>query len=168
MRMKEDHMKNGQLKPGYNVQIGTENGFVVGYDMFPNPTDSPTLRPHLERMRQRPGRLPGRVIADAGYGSAENYTYLAQAGVEAYVKYTTFRKEATSAWKHNPYRTESWPYEQELDRYTCPEGGYLSRVRNRTVTTEGGTGNRWHIIVVNPVRGVRGNRTVRKQRVIAS
>ena len=25
MRMKDDHMKNGQLKPGYNVQAATEN-----------------------------------------------------------------------------------------------------------------------------------------------
>ena len=33
MRMKEDHMKNGQLKPGYNVQIGTENQFVVGFSV---------------------------------------------------------------------------------------------------------------------------------------
>ena len=40
MRMKEDHMLNGQLKPGYNIQVGTENNFVIGYDVFPNPTDT--------------------------------------------------------------------------------------------------------------------------------
>jgi hypothetical protein len=57
MRMKEDHMLNGQLKPGYNVQIGTENGFVLGYDIFPNPTDTRTFKPHLENMRRRLGRL---------------------------------------------------------------------------------------------------------------
>ncbi len=57
MRMKEDHMRNGQLKPVYNVQIGTENGYVVGYDLFPNPTDSKTLKPHLERMKQRLGGI---------------------------------------------------------------------------------------------------------------
>ena len=32
MRMKEDAMLNGQLKPGYNIQVGTENNFVIGYD----------------------------------------------------------------------------------------------------------------------------------------
>jgi hypothetical protein len=51
MRMKEDHSGKGQPKPGYNVQIGTENGFVVGYDIFPNPTDTKTLKPHIKNRR---------------------------------------------------------------------------------------------------------------------
>jgi transposase len=58
MRMKEDHMRNGQLKPGYNIQIGTENGFVVGYDLFPNPTDTRTLKQHLRRQARRLGVKP--------------------------------------------------------------------------------------------------------------
>ena len=53
MRMKEDHMLNGQLKPGYNVQVGTENNFVIGYDIFSNPTDTRTLKPHLENVEKR-------------------------------------------------------------------------------------------------------------------
>jgi hypothetical protein len=47
MRMKEDHPGNGQLKPAYHIQRGTENGFVVGYDIFPNPSDTRTLKPHM-------------------------------------------------------------------------------------------------------------------------
>jgi transposase len=39
MRMKDDHMKNGQLKPAYNVQVCTENQFFTHFDFFPNPTD---------------------------------------------------------------------------------------------------------------------------------
>ena len=53
MRMKEDHMLNGQLKPGYNIQVGTENNFVIGYDVFPNPTDTRTFAPHLENVQNR-------------------------------------------------------------------------------------------------------------------
>ncbi|AGU54216.1 hypothetical protein RSAU_002354 [Staphylococcus aureus subsp. aureus 6850] len=45
MRMKEDHMKNGQLKPGYNLQIATNSQFVLSYDLFQNPTDTRTLIP---------------------------------------------------------------------------------------------------------------------------
>ena len=30
MRMKDDHMGNGQLKPGYNLQIGVESEYIVG------------------------------------------------------------------------------------------------------------------------------------------
>lgn len=48
MRMKDDHMMNGQLKAGYNIQIGTENQFVLHYDIFPNPTDTRTLQPFIE------------------------------------------------------------------------------------------------------------------------
>ena len=42
MRMKEDAMRNGQTKPGYNLQIGTENQFITDFALFPNPTDTPT------------------------------------------------------------------------------------------------------------------------------
>ncbi|GGF86030.1 hypothetical protein GCM10010912_34160 [Paenibacillus albidus] len=52
MRMKEDHMRNGQLKPGYNVQIGTENQFILAYSLHPRPTDTRCLQPHLEKARQ--------------------------------------------------------------------------------------------------------------------
>lgn len=76
MRMKEDHMLNGQLKPGYNVQIGTENQFIVGYSLHQRPTDTRCLKPHLEKVKAVLGKLPGTVIADAGYGGEENYTYL--------------------------------------------------------------------------------------------
>ena len=71
MRMKEDQMKNGQLKPGYNVQLGTENRFVVGFSVHQRPGDSPCLVPHLEELRAGLGCLPENVIADAGYGSEE-------------------------------------------------------------------------------------------------
>ena len=58
MRMKEDHRGKGQPKPGYNVQIGTEGGFVLGYDLFPNPADSRTLKAHLRRQKKRLGADP--------------------------------------------------------------------------------------------------------------
>ena len=72
MRMKEDYMKNGQLKPEYNVQIGVENEYIIGVGIFENPTDVNTMIPFLERMRQKTGRIIKQVIADAGYESEEN------------------------------------------------------------------------------------------------
>jgi transposase len=76
MRMKEDHMKNGQLKPGYNVQIGTENQFIIGYSLHQRPTDTRCLKPHLDKVKTSLGKLPQTIIADAGYGGEENYAYL--------------------------------------------------------------------------------------------
>lgn len=138
MRMKEDPMKNGQLKPGYNVQIGTENGFVVGFDVFPNPTDTLTLKPHLENMKQRLGTLPGTVIADAGYGSEENYEYLERSGVRAAVKYSYFHAHQRKGFKRKVYQQENWPYDIGKDEYTCPQGAKARFEKLRMRRSENG------------------------------
>jgi len=117
MRMKEDKMRNGQLKPGYNVQIGTENGFVVGYDIFPNPTDTKTLKPHLRRQGKRLGIKPKVVIADAGYGSEENYLYLKNRKAVAVIKYNTYYKENSKKWKEDIFKTENWEYNKKEELY---------------------------------------------------
>ncbi|KYD22824.1 hypothetical protein B4110_3847 [Parageobacillus toebii] len=74
MRMKEDHMKNGQLKPGYNVQMGTEGQFIIGYSLHQRAGDTQCLIEHLEHVKQYIP-LPQNIIGDSGYGSEENYTY---------------------------------------------------------------------------------------------
>jgi transposase len=120
MRMKEDHMRNGQLKPGYNVQIGTENGFVVGYDLFPNPTDTKTLKPHLRRQAKRLGVKPKAVITDAGYGSEENYVCLENRRTKAVIKYSMYRKEQSRKWKQDRFKTDNWEYNAKEKYYVCP------------------------------------------------
>jgi transposase len=122
MRMKEDHLGNGQLKPAYNIQIGTENGFVLGYDIFPNPADTRTLKPHLRKQKKRLGQDPQRVIADAGYGSEENFAYLENKGITAVVKYPLLRKEQSVKWREDPWRSDSWEYHEDEDYYVCPNG----------------------------------------------
>jgi hypothetical protein len=76
MRMKEDHMRNGQLKPGYNVQISTNNQFIASYSLHQNPTDTKTLIPHLQEHIGHYRQKPNNVTADAGYGSEQNYQWL--------------------------------------------------------------------------------------------
>jgi hypothetical protein len=126
MRMKEDYMRNGQLKPGYNVQIGTEDGFVVGYDVFQNPGDTRTLKPHLRKQKKRLGVKPKAVIADAGYGSEENYRYLENRRAVAVVKYGTWRKERSRQWKEDIWKTDNWKYNKEDKYYICPNGRKLT------------------------------------------
>jgi transposase len=122
MRMKEDHLGNGQLKPAYNVQIGTENGFVVGYDLFQNLADTRTLKPHLRRQRKRLGVKPKVVITDAGYGSEENYVYLENQRTVAVVKYSTYQKEKSRKWQGDVFKTENWEYNKKERYYMCPNG----------------------------------------------
>jgi transposase len=138
MRMKEDHMGNGQLKPGYNVQIGTENGFVTGYDIFPNPTDTRTLKPHLRRQKKRIGVSPKVVIADAGYGSEENYQYLENKKSVAVIKYTMFQKEQTRKWKKDMWKVDNWQYDMEGKQYVCPNGKHLTWQKTYKRRTDAG------------------------------
>ncbi len=119
MRMKEDHMKNGQLKPGYNIQMGTENQFIVGYSIHQRPGDTSCMKPHLEEMKSAFGKLPENIIADAGYGSEENYEYLEKEKLTGYVKYNTFHKENSKKWKADITRVQNWEYIETDDRYIC-------------------------------------------------
>ena len=72
MRMKEDHMRNGQLKPGYNLQIGVISEYIVSYEIFHNPTDTKTLIPFLEKIKSQNIEIKN-IVADAGYESLLNY-----------------------------------------------------------------------------------------------
>ena len=75
MRMKDDHMRNGQLKPGYNLQIGVISEYISSYEIFSNPSDSKTLIPFLEKISSRNLEIKN-IVADAGYESISNYEYL--------------------------------------------------------------------------------------------
>jgi transposase len=135
MRMKEDHMRNGQLKPGYNVQISTHDQFIVNYTHHQNPTDTTTLKTHLEQFKGLYKFLPGAVTADAGYGSEENYTLMEDLGVQAYVKYNYFDKDQR---KKDNRLNENLYYNEEQDCFYCPMGQRMRRVGTRRRTTENG------------------------------
>lgn len=138
MRMKEDYMKNGQLKPGYNVQISTNDQFVVNYSLHPNPTDTKTLIPHLEQFKRLYNTLPEAQIADAGYGSEENYQYLAKEGVDAYVKPTDFdRKQKKNYKPTNPYATDQLTYDAPNNKYYCPAGKPMPFIGTATENRNG-------------------------------
>jgi transposase len=135
IRMKEDHMRNGQLKPGYNIQIGTENQFIVGYSIHQKTTDTNFLIPNLEKLKSHLKRLPQNIIADAGYGSEENYEYLENNNLGAYVKYNYFQKEQTKKFKEDKFRVENLPYNSEENEFTCPAGKKLKHSQNKDATT---------------------------------
>ncbi|EHI74716.1 hypothetical protein STRCR_2212 [Streptococcus criceti HS-6] len=118
MRMKDDHMRNGQLKAGYNLQIATENQFVLHYDVFPNPTDTRTLLPFLETY---PHELK-TVVADAGYGSEENLLKLDQQEINHLIKYAMFDKEQKKKHQQSAKNLTNWHYDETEDSYTHPEG----------------------------------------------
>lgn len=126
MRMKDDYMKNGQLKPGYNLQMGTEGQFVVGFSIHQRPGDPGCLVPHLQGLKEHLGRLPKNVIADSAYGSEENYAYINQEQMGNYLKYNTFGKEQRPRYKPNPFASDQLKYDPEKDELICPAGKRLA------------------------------------------
>ena len=131
MRLKEDAMNNGQTKPAYNLQIGTENQFITDFGLFPNTNDTLTLPPFLGSFAERYGRLPDEACADSGYGSEENYRFMEENSVEAYVKYNYFHKEQKRPFRNDPFRIENLHYNAEDDYYVCPMGQHMTRVGTR-------------------------------------
>ena len=125
MRMKEDHMKNGQLKPAYNVQISTENQIITHYDIFQNPTDTRTFIAYLTGFQKRYNMQSKEVVADSGYGSEENYEYLEKEQIEPYVKFNYFHAEQKKAFKTNPYKVENLHYNETGDYFVCPMGQHM-------------------------------------------
>jgi len=138
MRMKEDHMLNGQLKPGYNWQISTENQYILGYTLHQTTNDTTTLQSHMESLKENLGKMPDTIVADAGYGSEENYEYLENNDVEAFVKYQYFHKEQCKKWKDDPYRTENLLYYENDDSYTCPMGQKMNFIGEKVRITDNG------------------------------
>ena len=138
MRMKEDAMNNGQTKPGYNLQIATENQFITNFALYPNPTDTLTFIPFEKIFFFRYGRFSKTTVADSGYGSEENYRFLEGNGTEAFVKYNWFHKEQKPRYKPNPFHPESLYYNKEEDYYICPMGQHMKRIGIRKGETDSG------------------------------
>jgi transposase len=122
MRMKEDHLKNGQLKPGYNLLLGVEGEYIVGVDISSERSDEQTLLPLLEHMDKGLGRRHGAVTLDAGFESEENYKGLEEREQAAYIKPQNYERSKTKRYRNNAYLREHMPYDPEQDTYTCPAG----------------------------------------------
>jgi len=167
MRMKEDHMLNGQLKPAYNWQISTQDQFILNYSLHQTTTDTQTLASHLEQYESLYGVKPSAVVADAGYGSDENYSILESKGIEAYIKYNYFDKEQKEGIK--PFSNASLHYNSQENCLYCPMGQKMSYIGEKTRITAAGYKQTVSLYQASncsncPLRGVchkaKGNRIV--------
>jgi len=170
MRMKEDHMLNGQLKPGYNLQLSTNNQYIVNYSLHQTTADTATLQQHTEIYKQQYNAAPKIITADAGYGSEENYQYLDQNNIENYVKYNYFDKDQSSkADKKYPFKANTLFYNEDKDCYYCPMGQAMQNIGTHQATAKTGftqTLTRYQAKNCNgcPLRGIchqsKGNRII--------
>ena len=139
MRMKEDHMKNGQLKPAYNVQISTNEQIITHFSIHQNPTDTKTLKPHLESFKESLGAMPKELVADAGYGSEENFEFMQANQIEAYVKDNYFDKQQhKKSIEKRAFQADNLHYNKNLDCYYCPMGQPMTFIGTKVEKTEAG------------------------------
>lgn len=134
MRLKEDHMRNGQLKPAYNVQISTNNQFIASYSIHQKTNDTNTLKSHLSTHIKSLKVKPSSVTADAGYGSEENYQWLKNKRITAYVKDRDFDRNQRTK---KPKPGNGFIYEEQTDNVICPKGHTMKKigVRQRITAT---------------------------------
>lgn len=122
MRLKRDYMGNDQLLPAYNVQAAICDEYIAVVDVKPYASDQDCFVPLMEKFKETYGHYPKYPVADAGYGSYNNYLYCEEHGMEKYMKFTMFEKETKSEKYHtNPYRAVNFKRDSE-GNMTCPNG----------------------------------------------
>ena len=122
MHLKKDYMGNDQLLPAYNIQIGTADDYIAVLDVNHYRSDMDCFVPLMEKFHGLYGFYPQYPVADAGYGSYNNYLYCEQHGMKKYMKFTMFDKETKDKKYHeNPYRAENFRIDQD-GIMRCPNG----------------------------------------------
>lgn len=125
MRMKEDAMKNGQLKPAYNLQHGVDSEYIVWLTIGPQPTDTTTLIPFLKIIEERLKFKYLKIVADAGYESEENYSFIEENNQIAFIKPANHEISKTRKYKNDIGKLENMDYNKDEDFYTCQNGEKL-------------------------------------------
>ena len=140
-RMKRDYMGNDQLLPGYNIQLGLCDEYIAVYDVKQYASDMDCFQPLMEKFSRTYGRYPQYPLADAGYGSFNNYLYCEEHGMQKYMKFTMFKKESEDTkYRDNPYRAVNFPINKNGNP-VCPNG------------------KEFHYLYSKPVKGNKFGRT---------
>ncbi|MBB2183495.1 IS1182 family transposase [Lachnospiraceae bacterium MD1] len=126
MRMKEDAMRNGQLKPAYNLQHGVDSEYITWLTIGPQPTDTTTLIPFLKEAEEYLKFKYKKIIADAGYESEENYLFIESNGQTSFIKPANYEISKTRKYQQDIGRIENMDYDKEEDAYICRNGKKLN------------------------------------------
>lgn len=138
MRMKEDHMRNGQLKPAYNLQHGVDSEYITWLTLNPNPTDTKTLIPFLKDMEKHLDFKYTDIVADAGYESEENYLFIEDNGQVAFIKPNNYEVSKRRSFKSDIGRMENMTYDADGDYYLCKNQKKLTVQYERSKKSETG------------------------------
>ena len=153
MRMKEDHMRNGQLKPAYNIQLASSGAFIVGVMGSQKSNDLHTLKPFLEQMMPKYEKYLKNIVTDAGYESVENYAYLDRHSLIAYIKPSNYEMSKSKKYRDDIGKRENMDYLESEDVYICKNGKRLIRGKDATRKYESGYQDILHTYICNECTG---------------
>lgn len=120
------YCNTGLSRPCYNAQIAVSNGVIVNADLFQNPADTKTFIPFMERYYEYMNKYPKYPVADAGYGSYDNYMYCITHRMEVYLKYQMYARRNTKEFKKQIYNTLNWE-KDEKGYKICPNGDHFNQ-----------------------------------------
>lgn len=133
MRIKTDYMGNDQLLPAYNVQIGVADEYIAVVDVNHYRPDMDCFIPLMEHFKKTYGFYPKYPVADAGYGSYNNYIFCEQNGIEKYMKFPMFKKETKDQKYHeDPFRAVNFRID-ENGIMRCPNDRSFHLLYRQTV-----------------------------------
>ena len=138
MKMKEDAMMNGQLKPAYNLQHGVDSEYITWLTISERPTDTRTLIPFLKEMEEYLTFKYKEIIADAGYESEENYLFLEDNEQLAFIKPQNYEISKTRKYQQDISRMENMDYDADNDAYCCRNGQMLTAQYEKKEKTASG------------------------------
>ena len=142
MRMKEDAMKNEQLKPAYNLQHGVDSEYITWLAIGPQPTDTTTLIPFLKGMEQNLNFKYLKIVADSGYESEENYSFIEENNQLSFIKPSNYEISKTRKYKNDISKIENMTYNYDGDYYICKNNRKL--YAQNIITRKSKTGYRSH------------------------
>ena len=133
MRVKRDYMGNDQLLPAYNIQMGVCDEYIAQYGVYPYASDMDCFKPLMEAFYARYGFYPQYPVADAGYGSFNNYLYCTEKGMEKFMKFPMYEKETKEEkYRDDPYRAVNFAIDDDGD-LVCPNGKKFHFLRSAPV-----------------------------------
>ena len=176
LRMKKDYMGNDQLLPGYNMQMAICDEYIAAVDVKSFASDTDCFIPLMEKFKSIYGHYPRYPIADAGYGSYNNYLFCEKNGMEKYMKFTMYDKTVNSEkYRNDPFRAVNFKRD-EAGNLICPNGKKF--VFQKTVPVKGNKYERTEEIYVcedcsgcplrNQCTKGRRNRTIRLNEELTS
>ena len=122
MHLKEDYYAGlNQFKAGYNVQLGISDEFIMNLSVNQDRNDQYSLVPFLLQHKEDYGSIPEKVVADAGYGSYDNYMFLTLNQRKLYIKFSRYSTEKSAKYKRKIYNKFNWERDED-DNYICPQG----------------------------------------------